>query len=213
MNSVRVGPYTLGGARAPFFVIAGPCVIENERMALRVAETLAAVCAELGLPYIFKASYDKANRTSSNSFRGPGLDLGLAILAKIKRTVGIPVLTDVHLPADCARVAEVADVLQIPAFLCRQTDLVEAAARTGRCVNVKKGQFLAPDDMRNVVAKITAAGGRNILLTERGASFGYHNLVADMRSLPILRSIGWPVVFDATHSTQMPGAAGTASGG
>jgi 2-dehydro-3-deoxyphosphooctonate aldolase (KDO 8-P synthase) len=213
MNTIRVGKLRLGGKRAPLFIIAGPCVIENETMALRIADTLARACQRLGLPYVFKASYDKANRTSSGSFRGLGLDAGLGVLAKVKERVGVPVLTDVHGPAECAPVAEVADILQIPAFLCRQTDLVEVAARTGKCVNVKKGQFLAPGDMRNVVAKITAAGGRSILLTERGASFGYNNLVADMRSLPIMRALGWPVVFDATHSTQMPGAAGTASGG
>jgi 2-dehydro-3-deoxyphosphooctonate aldolase (KDO 8-P synthase) len=213
MNTIRVGKLKLSGAHAPLFVIAGPCVLENEAMALRVAETLAAACAKLKLPYIFKASYDKANRTSGKSFRGLGMEAGLAVLAKVKRTVGVPVLTDVHSPAECALVAEVADVLQIPAFLCRQTDLIEAAARTGKCVNVKKGQFLAPDDMANVVAKVTGAGGRNLMLTERGASFGYNNLVADMRALSLMRALGWPVVFDATHSTQMPGAAGTASGG
>jgi len=213
MNSIRVGGLKLGGKRAPLFIIAGPCVIEGEAMVLRIAATLARACRQLGLPYIFKASYDKANRTAGGSFRGLGMDDGLAVLAKAKREVGVPVLTDVHGPEQCAPVAEVCDVLQIPAFLCRQTDLVEAATRTGKCVNVKKGQFLAPGDMKNVVAKITAAGGKSILLTERGASFGYNNLVADMRSLPIMRALGWPVVFDATHSTQMPGGAGTASGG
>ena len=213
MKTICVGNLKLGGDRAPLFIIAGPCIIENEAMALRIAETLAGVCAKLKLPYIFKASYDKANRTSTDSFRGRGMEAGLAVLVKVKQTVGVPVLTDVHLPGDCSRVAAVADVLQIPAFLCRQTDLLQAAAGTGRCVNVKKGQFLAPGDMRNVVAKITAAGGRSLMLTERGASFGYNNLVADLRSLPIMRAFGWPVVFDATHSTQMPGAAGKTSGG
>jgi 2-dehydro-3-deoxyphosphooctonate aldolase (KDO 8-P synthase) len=213
MKSVQVADLKLGGRDKPLFVIAGPCIIESEAMALRVADALAGICAKLKLPYIFKASYDKANRSAHDSFRGPGLHDGLTILAKVKQQIGVPVLTDVHSAAECAAVAEVADVLQIPAFLCRQTDLVLAAARTGKCVNVKKGQFLAPGDMRNVVAKITADGGKSILLTERGASFGYNNLVVDMRSLPIMRQLGWPVVFDATHSTQLPGGAGNVSGG
>ncbi len=205
MKTIRIHNLTLGGKRAPLFVIAGPCVIENEKMVLQTAATLAEICADLDLPLIFKASYDKANRTARDSFRGPGLKRGLAILKKVKRQFGLPILTDVHEIAHCQAVAEVADVLQIPAFLCRQTDLIQAAARTKRCVNVKKGQFLAPWDMRNVIAKITAVGGRSILLTERGSSFGYNNLVADMRSLPVMREFGWPVVFDATHSVQMPG--------
>jgi 2-dehydro-3-deoxyphosphooctonate aldolase (KDO 8-P synthase) len=205
MKTVTIGDLTLGGKHAPLFVIAGPCVIEDERMVLQTAAALAKICSDLDLPLIFKASYDKANRTARDSFRGPGLKRGLAILKKVKRQFALPILTDVHEIAHCKPVAEVADVLQIPAFLCRQTDLIQAAARTQRCVNVKKGQFLAPWDMRNVIAKITAVGGRNILLTERGSSFGYNNLVADMRSLPMLRAFGWPVVFDATHSVQMPG--------
>jgi 2-dehydro-3-deoxyphosphooctonate aldolase (KDO 8-P synthase) len=205
MNTIRVGKLTLGGNRAPLFIIAGPCVIENEKMVMQTAEALAEICDDLGLPLIFKASYDKANRTARDSFRGPGLKRGLAVLAKVKRQFGLPILTDVHEIAHCKPAAEVADVLQIPAFLCRQTDLIQAAARTKRCLNVKKGQFLAPWDMRNVIDKITAVGGRNILLTERGSSFGYNNLVADMRSLAIMREFGWPVVFDATHSVQMPG--------
>jgi 2-dehydro-3-deoxyphosphooctonate aldolase (KDO 8-P synthase) len=213
MKIIHVANLKLGGAQAPLFIIAGPCILETEAMALRTAETLAGICQRLRLPYIFKASYDKANRTSNHSFRGLGREAGLAILARVKQQVGVPVLTDVHVPGDCSPVAAVADVLQIPAFLCRQTDLVQAAARTGKCVNIKKGQFLAPGDMSNVVAKITAVGGKSLMLTERGASFGYHNLVADLRSLVIMRELGWPVVFDATHSTQMPGAAGTASGG
>ena len=213
MKTIHIGKLKLGGKNAPLFVIAGPCVIEGESMVLRTAETLAAVCDRLRLPFIFKASYDKANRTSTDGFRGVGLKRGLAILAKVKAKLGVPVLTDVHSVAECASAAEVADALQIPAFLCRQTDLVQAAARTGKCVNVKKGQFLAPWDMRNVIAKITAVGGRSIMLTERGTSFGYNNLVADMRSLVILREFGWPVVFDATHSVQMPSAAGKASDG
>jgi len=205
MKTIRVGKLTLGGKNAPLFVIAGPCVIENEAMVMKTAESLAEVCAELCLPLIFKASYDKANRTARDSFRGPGLNRGLAILAKVKRQFGLPILTDVHEIGHCKAAAEVADVLQIPAFLCRQTDLIQAAARTKRCLNVKKGQFLAPWDMRHVIDKIKAVGGRNIVLTERGSSFGYNNLVADMRSIAMMRDFGWPVVFDATHSVQMPG--------
>ena len=212
MNTIRVGKLTLGGKRAPLFVIAGPCVIENEKMTLQIAETLGEICSELRLPLIFKASYDKANRTARDSFRGPGLKRGLAVLAKVKRRFGLPILTDVHEIAHCKPAADVVDVLQIPAFLCRQTDLIQAAARTKRCLNVKKGQFLAPWDMRNVIEKITAVGGCRILLTERGSSFGYNNLVVDMRSLAMMRKFGWPVVFDATHSVQMPGAGGYTGG-
>ncbi|HVM62603.1 MAG TPA: 3-deoxy-8-phosphooctulonate synthase [Verrucomicrobiae bacterium] len=215
MNTVRAGRLTLGGRRAPLFIIAGPCVIETEKTTLQTAETLAEICDDLGLPFIFKASYDKANRTARDSFRGPGLKRGLAVLAKVKKRFGLPILMDVHEILHCKPAAEIADVLQIPAFLCRQTDLIQAAARTKRCVNVKKGQFLAPWDMANVIDKIAAVGGRNILLTERGSSFGYNNLVADMRSLAILREFGWPVVFDATHSVQMPGGGqgGKSTGG
>jgi len=212
MKTIRVGKLNLGGTGAPLFVIAGPCVIENEMMTLRTAETLAGICAELGLPFIFKASFDKANRTAGASFRGPGLKRGLATLAKVKRTLGLPVLTDVHEAAQCRPVAEVCDVLQIPAFLCRQTDLILAAARTKRCVNIKKGQFLAPIDAQYAVAKVEAAGNHNIMLTERGTTFGYGNLVVDMRSLAIMRELGYPVVFDATHSVQMPGAGGFTGG-
>jgi 2-dehydro-3-deoxyphosphooctonate aldolase (KDO 8-P synthase) len=205
MNTIRVGKLTLGGKNAPLFVIAGPCVIEDEKMVMQTAETLAEICADLHLPFIFKASFDKANRSAGDSFRGPGLKRGLAVLTKVKRTFKLPILTDVHEISQCKPAAEVADVLQIPAFLSRQTDLIQAAARTKRCVNVKKGQFLAPADMRNAIDKIQAAGGKSIMLTERGSSFGYNNLVADMRSLVIMREFGWPVVFDATHSVQMPG--------
>ena len=215
MKTIHVGNLSLGGKNKPLFVIAGPCVIENETMVMPTAETLAEICDDLKLPFIFKCSYDKANRTARDSFRGPGLKRGLAILAKVKKKLGVPILTDVHQIDHCRPAAEVADVLQIPAFLCRQTDLVQAAARTKRCVNVKKGQFLAPWDMRNVIDKIAVAGGRNIILTERGSSFGYNNLVADMRSIAMLREFGWPVVFDATHSVQMPGGgrAGKETGG
>ena len=212
MKTIRVGKLNLGGTGAPLFVIAGPCVIENEMMTLRTAETLAGICAELGLPFIFKASFDKANRTAGASFRGPGLKRGLATLAKVKRTLGLPVLTDVHEVSQCRPVAEVCDVLQIPAFLCRQTDLIQAAAHTKRCVNIKKGQFLAPIDAQYAVAKVEAAGNHNIMLTERGTTFGYGNLVVDMRSLAIMRELGYPVVFDATHSVQMPGAGGFTGG-
>jgi 2-dehydro-3-deoxyphosphooctonate aldolase (KDO 8-P synthase) len=187
------------------FLIAGPCVIESEQHTLKMAESLARVAADKKIPYIFKASYDKANRTSIRSFRGPGRDEGLRILDKVRRTVGVPVLTDVHEAADVRRVAEAVDVLQIPAFLCRQTDLLIAAAKTGRAVNVKKGQFVSPWDMRHAIQKIHEAGGERVFVTERGASFGYNNLVVDMRSLAIMRGFA-PVVFDATHSVQLPSA-------
>jgi 2-dehydro-3-deoxyphosphooctonate aldolase (KDO 8-P synthase) len=198
IENVRVGGDGL-------FLIAGPCVIESEAHALKMAEAIASIASAKKLPYIFKASYDKANRTSVRSFRGPGLQEGLRILAKIKSAVGVPVLTDVHQAADAAPVAEKVDVLQIPAFLCRQTDLLIAAARTGRAVNIKKGQFVSPWDMRHAVEKVRDAGGERIFLTERGASFGYNNLVVDMRSLAVMRDFA-PVVFDGTHSVQLPSA-------
>ena len=194
-------------------LIAGPCVIENEKLCLRVASTLKRTCERLGVFYVFKASYDKANRTSARSFRGLGLEEGLAILAKVRARLGVPVLTDIHTEAQAAAAAQVADVLQIPAFLCRQTDLIAAAARTGRIVNLKKGQFLSPDEMEQAIGKAKSAGGRKLLLTERGTTFGYHNLVADMRSIPIMRRFGFPVIFDATHSVQLPGGGGDRSGG
>jgi 2-dehydro-3-deoxyphosphooctonate aldolase (KDO 8-P synthase) len=194
-------------------LIAGPCVIENEKLCLRVADFLRQACARLGITYIFKASYDKANRSSSASFRGPGLEQGLQVLARVREEVGVPVLTDVHAVEEVEPAAGVVDVLQIPALLCRQTDLVEAAARAGKIVNLKKGQFLAPLDMKQVVNKAVAAGTRQILVTERGASFGYNNLVSDMRAIPIMRQFGFPVIFDATHSVQLPGAGGDKSGG
>ena len=200
-----------GGGNLVF--IAGPCVIESRAMALDLARRLSALAAELKVQYIFKASFDKANRTSVDSYRGPGIDKGLDVLAEVRERFNVPVLTDVHEPWQCARVAEVCDVLQIPAFLARQTDLVVAAGETGAVVNVKKGQFMAPEDMANVVRKIESTGNRRLVLCERGASFGYRNLVADMRSLPIMRELGYPVVFDATHSVQRPGGLGTGSGG
>lgn len=194
-------------------LIAGPCVIENERLCLRIADTLRRVCARLGIHYVFKASYDKANRTSAHSFRGPGLEAGLKVLARVRAECRVPVLTDVHTESQAAAAAEVVDVLQIPAFLCRQTDLIAAAARTGRILNLKKGQFLSPDEMCRAVEKARAFGAKRILVTERGTTFGYHNLVVDMRSIPSLRRTGCPVIFDATHSVQLPGGAGDKSAG
>ena len=200
-------------ARRGLFLVAGPCVIESEALCLKVATRLAELRQRLGLPVVFKASFDKANRTSTRSFRGPSLEAGLAVLARVRERTGLPVLTDVHTEAQAVAAAGVVDVLQIPAFLCRQTDLIAAAVATGRIVNLKKGQFLAPEDMTRVVEKATAAGGRRLLVTERGTTFGYHDLVADMRSIPVLRRLGWPVIFDATHSVQQPGARGETSGG
>lgn len=205
MTPARLGPVLLGGG-APLVVIAGPCVIESAAHALDTARALQAIAGEAGLPLVFKASFDKANRTSSGSFRGPGMADGLATLAQVKAEVGVPVLTDIHEAVQAAPAAEVADVLQIPAFLCRQTDLIVAAARTGRAVNIKKGQFLAPDDIRHAAAKVTGTGNPNVFVTERGTSFGYHNLIVDMRAFPIMRGLGLPVVFDVTHSLQLPGA-------
>jgi 2-dehydro-3-deoxyphosphooctonate aldolase (KDO 8-P synthase) len=203
------------GLNRPFFLIAGPCTAESSDLCVEVAGHLREVCERLSIPYIFKASYDNANRSSASSPRGPGLDTGLAMLAEVRRQVGVPVLTDVHSEADISAVAEVVDVLQTPAFLCRQTDFIQAVSATGKPVNLKKGQFLAPGDMKNVVAKAREAnGGRdNLMVCERGASFGYNNLVSDMRALAILRETGCPVVFDATHSVQLPGGQGTSSGG
>src|ERR1700721_2043236 len=201
------------GAGAPLFLIAGPCVIESEGHALMMAEKLGAVAGEIGVPYIFKASYDKANRSSVSSYRGPGLQEGLRILAKIHKRTGLPILTDVHDVAHVAPASEVCDVLQIPAFLSRQTDLLIAAGRSGRVVNIKKGQFLSPAEMGNAAEKVARTGNEKIILTERGNSFGYQNLVVDMRSFPIMRKLGYPVVFDVTHSVQLPGGEGKSSGG
>lgn len=209
---LKVGAVGIGGGQ-PLALIAGPCVIESRRQCVSLAERLVRLAKDEGIPLIFKASYDKANRSSHRSYRGPGLDAGLAVLAEIKEKFGVPVLTDVHSVAEVEPVAQVADVLQIPAFLCRQTDLVLAVARSGRVVNVKKGQFLAPWDIRSVVEKVESCGCRRILLTERGVSFGYNNLVADMRSLLVMRETGYPVVFDATHSVQRPGGKGDRSSG
>jgi len=201
------------GAGAPLFLIAGPCVIESEGHALMMAEKLGAVAAELGVPYIFKASYDKANRSSVSSYRGPGLKNGLKILAKIKKKTGLAILTDVHQASEVEAAAEVCDILQIPAFLSRQTDLLVAAGKSGRVVNIKKGQFLSPAEMGNAAEKVTSTGNEKIILTERGNSFGYQNLIVDMRSFPIMRKFGYPVVFDVTHSVQLPGREGKSSGG
>ncbi len=212
MKAVQVGNRQIGGD-GRLFVMAGPCVIEDPERVLRIGREMKAICSRLGLPYIFKASFDKANRSSWKSFRGPGLTEGLKILKAVKEELQIPIVSDIHDASQAEPAAEVLDILQIPAFLCRQTDLLQAAARTGKCINVKKGQFMAPSDMKNVAEKISHEGNENIILTERGVSLGYHNLVVDMRSFPIMREFGYPVVFDATHSVQLPGGAGTHSSG
>ena len=211
MKSVKVGNTVLDGSS--LFVLAGPCVIEDPERTLNIGREMKKICEKLGLPYVFKASFDKANRSSFTSYRGPGLEEGLKILGHIKKELNVPVVSDIHAVEQVEKAAEVLDILQIPAFLCRQTDLLEAAAATGKCVNVKKGQFLAPEDMGNVVQKILHKGNENLMLTERGFSFGYNNLVVDMRSFPIMRSFDYPVIFDATHSVQLPGGAGTKSSG
>ena len=212
MNTVKIRDFEIGAGN-PLALLAGPCVLEGLERSLYIGREIKAIANRLGIPYVFKASFDKANRSAFNSFRGPGMGKGLEILAQIKKELDVPVTTDIHTEAQAKPVAEVVDILQIPAFLCRQTDLVYQAALTGKPVNVKKGQFLSPKDMRNVVDKILEGGNPNIMLTERGASFGYNNLVVDMRSFPIMRSFGYPVVFDATHSVQIPGGLGTASSG
>jgi 2-dehydro-3-deoxyphosphooctonate aldolase (KDO 8-P synthase) len=204
VKPVALGDLSIGSGR--LLLIAGPCVIESERHAVGLAHALHAIAGRCGVQYIFKASYDKANRTSATAFRGPGLHDGLATLRRVREEVGVPVLTDIHEPSHAAPAAEVADVLQIPAFLCRQTDLLVAAGQTGRVVNIKKGQFLAPLDLRHAIAKVIATGNDHVLVTERGTTFGYNNLVVDMRALPILRTFGYPVVYDVTHSLQLPGA-------
>ena len=200
-------------SRKSLFLIAGPCVIESEALCLEVARSLRKTCERLGITYVFKASYDKANRTSGKTRRGPGLETGLKMLAKVREKVGVPVLTDVHNESQVLAAAKVVDIIQIPAFLCRQTDLIEAAAHTGAIVNLKKGQFLSPAEMGQVVSKATTAGGKRLLVTDRGTTFGYNNLVADMRAMPVMKKFGFPVVFDATHSVQMPGGGGDRSAG
>jgi len=205
MNSVQIGGVAIGGGASPFTLIAGPCVIESEAHALAMASAISEIARRVNVPYVFKASFDKANRTSGKSFRGPGLAEGLRVLAAVKARYGVPILTDIHEPSQAAAAADVVDVLQIPAFLCRQTDLIVAAAKTGRAVNIKKGQFLAPDDVKHAVAKAIDAGNPKVFVTERGTSFGYHNLIVDMRAFPMMRETGVPVVFDVTHSLQLPG--------
>lgn len=212
MQTIEVAGLTIGEGR-PHLIIAGPCVIEDEGLVMETAKELKHIVKDLKLHFIFKSSYDKANRSSGHSFRGPGITAGLQILNRVRDQIGVPILSDVHSADEAAEAGQVLDVLQIPAFLCRQTDLLVAAAKTGKVVNVKKGQFLAPWDMVNIVHKIEEAGNRRILLTERGASFGYNNLVTDFRALPIMRRVGYPVIFDATHSVQLPGGAGTHSSG
>ena len=212
MNTVKVGNFEIGAGNQ-LVLMAGPCVLESLERCLFIGRTIKDITSRLGIPYIFKASFDKANRSSFNGFRGPGMEKGLVMLQKIKDELQVPIVTDIHEPHQAGPVAKVADILQIPAFLCRQTDLLYNAAQTGKVINVKKGQFMAPNDMRNVVDKLHEGGCSQMLLTERGASFGYNNLVVDMRSFPIMRSFGYPIIFDATHSVQLPGGAGTSSAG
>ena len=212
MQIVKVGNYEVGQGH-PLLLMAGPCVLEGYERSLKIGQRTKTICEELGIPYVFKASFDKANRSSYASFRGPGIEEGLKLLAQIKKDLGVPVVTDIHEPWQAEKAAEVVDILQIPAFLCRQTDLVWAAAKTGKAINVKKGQFLAPWDMKNVIKKVEEAGNTNLMLTDRGTSFGYNTLVTDMRGLAIMRELGYPVVMDATHSVQIPGGQGTSSGG
>lgn len=211
-RKIKIGEVSIGG-KSPLVFIAGPCVIETEKLTLKIAERLKKLSDTLNVPLIFKSSYDKANRTSVKSYRGPGLKEGLRILEKVKKTTGMPVLSDIHSVEEISQAAEVLDVLQIPAFLCRQTDLIIASAKTGKPVNIKKGQFLSPWDVKNVIDKLLSTGNNNIIITERGTSFGYNNLVVDFRGLPIIRSYGYPVIFDVTHSLQLPGGQGSSSGG
>ncbi len=213
VKTVRVGRHGVIGNDAPLMVIAGPCVIESRDHCMMIAEEMRGICDRLGLQYMFKASYDKANRSAVKSYRGPGIEKGLEILAEVREKMAVDVLTDVHNEAQCGEVADVVDMIQVPAFLCRQTDMLLAAAKAGKPVNVKKGQFMAPWDMKNVIEKLEYGGAKNIVLTERGASFGYNSLVCDPRSLVIMRSLGYPVMFDATHSVQLPGGQGSCSGG
>jgi 2-dehydro-3-deoxyphosphooctonate aldolase (KDO 8-P synthase) len=212
-KEIEIAPKVKVGGKGPFFLVAGPCVIENEERSLRLAREIGRTCAALGVPFIFKASFDKANRSSGASFRGPGLEKGLAVLRTVKEEAGVPVLSDVHETSQVERAAEVLDVIQIPALLCRQTDLLLEAARTMKPVNIKKGQFLSPQEMRNVLDKVLSAGNDKVMLTERGTVFGYNNLVFDVRSIPIMKSWGYPVIIDASHSVQRPGGEGLSSGG
>jgi 2-dehydro-3-deoxyphosphooctonate aldolase (KDO 8-P synthase) len=212
MNEVRVGKVRIGKGN-PLALIAGPCVIESEEIVLTTAKKLKEICDRLGISLIFKSSYDKANRTSGSSFRGPGIDQGLKMLSDVRKKFSIPVMSDVHSVDEVRPASEVLDALQIPAFLCRQTDLILASSRTGKPVNIKKGQFLAPWDVKNIIEKFTSTGNQNLLITERGTSFGYHNLIVDFRGFPVIRSFGYPLLFDATHSLQLPGGQGNSSGG
>lgn len=211
-REIKIGNLSLGGNN-PLFIIAGPCVIESKEIVFHTAERLKAICSKVGLPLLFKSSYDKANRTSLSSFRGPGVERGLEILSDVRSSFNIPVLSDVHSVDEVKIASEVLDVIQIPAFLCRQTDLILAASKAGKPVNIKKGQFLAPWDVKNIIAKFTSTGNRDLFITERGTSFGYNNLVVDLRAFPIIRSFGYPVIFDVTHSLQLPGGMGKSSGG
>ena len=213
MDIVNIKGFFEVGPGRPFLLIAGPCVLESEEMAMEVATTLKEICARIGMSYVFKASFDKANRTSLDSYRGPGLEKGLEIMARIRESVGVPIISDIHEVSHVKPAAEVLDIIQIPAFLSRQTDLLVAAAETGKPISLKKGQFLSPWDMKHAVSKIKWTGNRNLLLTERGAMLGYNNLVVDMRSFPVMRAMGCPVIYDATHSVQLPGGAGASSGG
>jgi len=213
MNELRISDSIVVGGNRPLLVIAGPCVIESEKLCVQIARHLRQVCSTLGLPYVFKASFDKANRTSVSSYRGPGLEKGLSILRAVRERGGVPVLSDIHEPSQAEPASRVLDVLQVPAFLCRQTDLLVACADTGLPVNIKKGQFLAPRDMEHPARKVLSRGNRRVLLCERGSCFGYHDLVVDMRSIPLMKALGYPVIFDATHSVQQPGGLGDKSGG
>ncbi|MEN8136081.1 MAG: 3-deoxy-8-phosphooctulonate synthase [Thermodesulfobacteriota bacterium] len=213
MDIVNVKDYFEVGPGRPFLLIAGPCVLESEEMAMEVAGTLKEICARLGMSYVFKTSFDKANRTSLDSYRGPGIDKGLEIMARVREAIGVPIISDIHEVDQVEQAAAVLDILQIPAFLCRQTDLLVAAGKSGKPISLKKGQFLSPWDMKHAVSKIKWSGNRNLLLTERGAMLGYNNLVVDMRAFPVMRSMGCPVIYDATHSVQLPGGAGSSSGG
>lgn len=209
---VSIGNASVGGG-GPLLIIAGPCVIESDDITLHTAGALGEICKRLALPFVFKSSYDKANRTSASSYRGPGMEKGLRALSDVKASLGIPVISDIHSAAEAREAAGVLDALQIPAFLCRQTDIITGAARTGKPVNIKKGQFLSPWDVKNIIDKFVSGGGEGLMLTERGTSFGYNNLVVDFRGLPVMRSFGYPVIFDVTHSLQLPGGRGTSSGG
>jgi 2-dehydro-3-deoxyphosphooctonate aldolase (KDO 8-P synthase) len=213
MDIVNIKDYFEVGPGRPFLLIAGPCVLESEEMAMEVAGTLKEICGRLGMSYVFKTSFDKANRTSLDSYRGPGIDKGLEIMARVREAIGVPIISDIHEVGQVEQAAAVLDILQIPAFLCRQTDLLVAASQSGKPISLKKGQFLSPWDMKHAVSKIKWSGNRNLMLTERGAMLGYNNLVVDMRAFPVMRSMGCPVIYDATHSVQLPGGAGDSSGG